>query len=42
VEHLLKTKYVDTIRRMVSEAVEEAVAREVENIRRGLSDPDAS
>jgi hypothetical protein len=42
VEHLLKTKYADTIRRMVSEAVEEAVAREVDNIRRGLSDSDAS
>jgi hypothetical protein len=42
VEHLLKTKYADTIQRMVSEAVEKAVAREVENIRRGLSDPDAS
>jgi hypothetical protein len=42
VEHLLKTKYADTLRRMVSEAVEKAVAREVENIRRGLSDPDAS
>lgn len=42
VEHLLKTKYADTVRLMVSEAVEKAVAREVENMRRGLSDPDGS
>jgi hypothetical protein len=41
-EHLLKTKYADTIQRMISDAVEKAVAREVENIRRGLSDPNAS
>ncbi len=42
VEYLLKTKYADTIRMMVSEAVEKAVAREVENMRRGLSDQDDS
>jgi hypothetical protein len=42
VERLLKTKYADTVRLMVSEAVEKAVAREVENMRRGLSDQDGS
>lgn len=42
VERLLKTKYADTIQKMVAEAVEKAVTREVENIRQGLSDRDAS
>lgn len=41
VERLLKTKYADTIQKMVAEAVEKAVTREVENIRQGLSDQDA-
>ncbi len=38
VEHLLKTKYADTIQQMVADAVDKAVTREVENIKRGLSD----
>ncbi len=37
VEHLLKTKYADTIQQMVADAVEKAVTREVENIKQGFS-----
>ncbi len=37
VEHLLKTKYADTIQRMVSEAVQKAITQEVENIKKGFS-----
>jgi|GEM_PF-1609724 len=40
VEQILRSKYADTIERMIASAVEKAVTREIENIKRTLSDDD--
>lgn len=40
VEHIIQTKYAHTIEQMIASAVEKAVMREIENIRRTLSDDD--
>lgn len=38
VEHIIQSKYADTIERMVAKAVEKAVTQEIEKIKRSLSD----
>lgn len=38
IEHIIQSKYADTIERMVAKAVEKAVTQEIEKIKRSLSD----
>ena len=40
VEHVIKTKYADTIEQLIANEVEKAVMREIENIKRTLSEDD--
>jgi len=40
VERILKTKYAETIERLIANAVEKAVSREIENLKRTMLDDD--
>ena len=40
VEHVIQTKYADTIEQLIANEVEKAVMREIENIKRTLSEDD--
>jgi hypothetical protein len=40
VEHVIQTKYADTIEQLIASEVEKAVMREIENIKRTLSEDD--
>ena len=41
VERILKTKYAETIERLIANAVEKAVNREIEILKRSMLDDDA-